>query len=204
VLPYLAAKLVAELPVGAVYPALFGALLYPAAGLQGGVARVSKFMAILTLESFTSSAFGMVVSAAVPSAQAALAVGPAAMVVNIVFGGQFTSDETIPLLLRWLPRASLIKQAFAGLAVNEFRGLVFSASAPGDTATGEQALRRLGLEHGTVRAALAKQGLILATNWGLTYAILLRRRPRFAPMEEGVTIVELAAAGRTAGQQCQS
>ncbi len=30
--------------------------------------------------------------------------------------------KTVPLPLRWLPRASLIKQSFEALCVNEFRG----------------------------------------------------------------------------------
>lgn len=224
VAPYFAAKLAAELPVGAIFPALFGALLYPAAGLQQGAGRIARFLGILTLESFSSSAFGMVVSALVPSTKAALAAGPALMVINIVFGGarlctaKKTSSDKLPPLprpihirrnntgaplaarrcpradsqlslqqqpfLRFLPRVSLIKQAFEALAVNEFRGLSFDAPLPGDTATGEVALRRLGFEQSTVHAALRAQSLILLGEWGLTYLVLLRRKPRFAPMEE--------------------
>jgi hypothetical protein len=55
---------------------------------------------------------------------------------------------------------------------------------PGDTATGEVALRRLGFEQSTVHAAVRAQSLILLGEWGLTYLVLLRRKPRFAPMEE--------------------
>ena len=39
VAPYFGAKLVAESPVGAIFPLLFGALLYPASGLHPGMNR---------------------------------------------------------------------------------------------------------------------------------------------------------------------
>jgi hypothetical protein len=41
-LPYLGAKLAAELPVGALFPALFGALVYPATGLNAKPARCAR------------------------------------------------------------------------------------------------------------------------------------------------------------------
>ena len=39
VAPYFAAKLLAESPVSAVFPLIFGALLYPAAGLHPKLSR---------------------------------------------------------------------------------------------------------------------------------------------------------------------
>ena len=53
------------------------------------------------------------------------------------------NSSGVPRVLRWLPRASLIKHAFEALCVNEFRGLEFEASEPkaaGDARTGEQVL----------------------------------------------------------------
>ena len=39
VAPYFGAKLLAESPIGAVFPLIFGALLYPAAGLHPKLSR---------------------------------------------------------------------------------------------------------------------------------------------------------------------
>ena len=39
VAPYLVSKLAAELPVGALFPALFSSIVYPAAGLRPTLAR---------------------------------------------------------------------------------------------------------------------------------------------------------------------
>ena len=55
--------------------------------------------------------------------------------------GYYVNSSSVPKLLRWLPKASLIKHAFEALCVNEFRGLNFEPSArksSGDALTGEQ------------------------------------------------------------------
>lgn len=49
--------------------------------------RFLKFLGILTLESFCSSALGLAVGAVAPSTDAAVAIGPAVMLVWIIFGG---------------------------------------------------------------------------------------------------------------------
>lgn len=46
---------------------------------------------ILTLESFTAQALGLAVGSFAPSTEAALAIGPAVMVVWIVFGGYYAN-----------------------------------------------------------------------------------------------------------------
>ena len=48
-LPYLAAKLLAELPVGAFFPLCFGAVVYPMAGLHPTLGRFARFAALITL-----------------------------------------------------------------------------------------------------------------------------------------------------------
>ena len=55
VLPYLAAKLVAELPVGAFFPLAFGAVAYPMTGLHPTLDRFGTFCGVVVLESFTSA-----------------------------------------------------------------------------------------------------------------------------------------------------
>lgn len=50
--------------------------------------RFARFLGILTLESFVSSSIGLSVGALAPSPDAAQAIGPAVMVIFIVFGGK--------------------------------------------------------------------------------------------------------------------
>ncbi|GAB4820462.1 hypothetical protein N2152v2_007508 [Parachlorella kessleri] len=110
-LPYLLSKLAAELPISAVFPAIFASAVYPATGLHPKVTRFGRFLGLLVLESFTSSALGLAVGAAAPSTEAALAVGPAVILVSIVFGGLFVNEQGVPSWLAWVPKTSLIKQA---------------------------------------------------------------------------------------------
>ena len=103
--------------------------------------RFATFLGILTLESFTSSSLGLAVGAVAPSPDAAQAIGPGVMVLFIVFGGFYVNSATVPRVLRWVPRASLIQHAFRGLCVNEFRGMEFQPSKPGakgEATTGEE------------------------------------------------------------------
>lgn len=58
--------------------------------------RFLKFLGILTLESFCSSALGLAVGAVAPSTDAAVAIGPAVMLVWIIFGGYYCNTENIP------------------------------------------------------------------------------------------------------------
>lgn len=54
VAPYFGAKLIAESPIGAVFPLLFGALLYPSTGLHPKASR-SGFTPSLPLKFIFSS-----------------------------------------------------------------------------------------------------------------------------------------------------
>ena len=67
VAPYLASKLTAELPISAAFPLAFGCIVYPLTGLQPGLGRFMRFLSIVTLESFASSALGLTVGSVAPS-----------------------------------------------------------------------------------------------------------------------------------------
>lgn len=60
---------------------------------------------------------------------------------RIFYAGYYVNSNTVPKVLRWVPRTSLIKYAFEALSVNEFKGLEFQPSLPasaGDALEGEQ------------------------------------------------------------------
>ena len=144
--------------------------------------RFAKFLGILTLESFSAQALGLAVGAAAPSTEAALAIGPAVILISIVFGGLFINEASTPRALRWLPHTSLIKQAFSGMCVNEFAGLAFEAGPGrqgGGEATGEAVLDRLSFGGASVRGSQVAQGRILAIYYWATFTVLKARKPRF-------------------------
>nr|GEV63616.1 ABC transporter G family member 7 isoform X2 [Tanacetum cinerariifolium] len=95
------------------------------ARLHPTLSRFGKFSGIVTAESFAASAMGLTVGAMVPTTEAALALGPSLMTVFIVFGGYYVNADNTPIIFRWIPRVSLIRWAFQGLCINEFKGLGF-------------------------------------------------------------------------------
>lgn len=133
------------------------------------------------LETLSSTGLGMAVGAAAPSTDAALVLGPAIMLVFVVFGGLYTNQGDVPRWLRWVPNTSAIKAGYDTLCKNEFAGLELEAEGPGGFRTGEEVLERQGFS-GTAAASLTQQGRILLFYWWLTLCILRADKPRFQPM----------------------
>ncbi|KAI5401289.1 variant 3, ABC transporter G member 7 [Lathyrus oleraceus] len=181
--PYLFSKLLAEIPIGAAFPLMFGAVLYPMARLHPTLMRFGKFCGIVTAESFAASAMGLTVGAMVPTTEAAMAVGPSLMTVFIVFGGYYVNPENTPIIFRWIPSVSLIRWAFQGLCINEFRGLQFDHQHSFDIQTGEQALERLSFGKTTIRDTLAAQNRILLFWYCTTYLLLEKNKPKYQQLE---------------------
>uniref|UniRef100_A0ACD5TRZ8 Uncharacterized protein n=1 Tax=Avena sativa TaxID=4498 RepID=A0ACD5TRZ8_AVESA len=177
--PYLSSKLLAEIPIGAAFPLIFGSILYPMAKLHPTFSRFAKFCGIVTVESFAASAMGLTVGAIAPTTEAAMALGPSLMTVFIVFGGYYVNADNTPIIFRWIPKASLIRWAFQGLSINEFKGLQFEQQHSYDIQTGEQALERFSLGGIRITDTLAAQGRILLFWYWMTYLLLKKNRPRY-------------------------
>uniref|UniRef100_A0A0E0JDG4 ABC transporter domain-containing protein n=1 Tax=Oryza punctata TaxID=4537 RepID=A0A0E0JDG4_ORYPU len=177
--PYLSSKLLAEIPIGAAFPLIFGSILYPMAKLHPTFSRFAKFCGIVTIESFAASAMGLTVGAMAPTTEAAMALGPSLMTVFIVFGGYYVNPDNTPVIFRWIPKVSLIRWAFQGLCINEFKGLQFEQQHSYDIQTGEQALERFSLGGIRIADTLVAQGRILMFWYWLTYLLLKKNRPKY-------------------------
>ncbi|MQM02984.1 hypothetical protein Taro_035758 [Colocasia esculenta] len=141
--------------------------------------RFAKFCGIVTAESFAASAMGLTVGAMVPTSEAAMALGPSLMTVFIVFGGYYVNAENTPLIFRWIPSVSLIRWAFQGICINEFRGLQFDHQHSFDIQTGEQALERLSFGGSRIRDTVVAQGRILLFWYWTTYLLLEKNKPKY-------------------------
>ncbi|KAK9223106.1 hypothetical protein WN944_011548 [Citrus x changshan-huyou] len=181
--PYLLSKLIAEIPVGAAFPLMFGAVLYPMAHLHPTLSRFGKFCGIVTVESFAASAMGLTVGAMVPTTEAAMAVGPSLMTVFIVFGGYYVNADNTPIIFRWIPQVSLIRWAFQGLCINEFLGLQFDHQHSFDIQTGEQALERLSFGGSRISDTVMAQSRILLFWYCTTYLLLEKKKPKYQQLE---------------------
>ncbi|PIN10171.1 Transporter, ABC superfamily (Breast cancer resistance protein) [Handroanthus impetiginosus] len=181
--PYLLSKLLAEIPVGAAFPLLFGTILYPMTRLHPTMSRFGKFCGIVTTESFAASAMGLTVGAMVPTTEAAMALGPSLMTVFIVFGGYYVNADNTPIIFRWIPRVSLIRWAFQGLCINEFSGLKFDHQNSFDIESGEQALERLSLGGSQIKDTVIAQSRILLFWYYTTYLLLEKNKPKYQQLE---------------------
>lgn len=182
--PYLLSKLLAEIPIGASFPLLFGAILYPMARLHPTISRFGKFCGIVTVESFAASAMGLTVGAMVPTTEAAMALGPSLMTVFIVFGGYYMNAENTPVVFCWIPQVSLIRWAFQGLCINEFSGLQFDHQQPFDVQSGEQVLERLSFGGSNIRETVIAQSRILLFWYYTTYLLLEKNKPKYQTLEQ--------------------
>jgi hypothetical protein len=150
-------------------------------GLNPQPGKFRNFLMTLVLEGFASGALGLLLGAAAPTTDVALAMFPPILVLMIIFNGFNLAEENTPKVLRWLPKASFIRWCSEGLAVNEFTGLTFSCEGSrGPCAqTGEQALERVSFQKSTVRHAAMMQSRIIGACYGLTLLMLQRNRPKF-------------------------
>ncbi|KAJ0094726.1 hypothetical protein Patl1_15255 [Pistacia atlantica] len=194
--PYLLSKLIAEIPVGAAFPLMFGAVLYPMARLHPSLSRFGRFCGIVTVESFAASAMGLTVGAMVPTTEAAMAVGPSLMTVFIVFGGYYVNAENTPIIFRWIPRVSLIRWAFQGLFAS-MNLVVFNliirihSTFKQENRLGEatnlsvlsKALERLSFGGSRIRDTVMAQSRILLFWYCTTYLLLEKNKPKYQQLE---------------------
>lgn len=177
--PYLLSKLIAEIPVGASFPLVFGTILYPMAGLNPALVRFGQFCGIIMTEAFAASAMGLTVGAMAPTTEAAMALGPSLMTVFIVFGGYYVNSENIPTVFRWIPHVSLIRWAFQALCLNEFKGLKFEHQNSYDLQTGEQVLERMSFGKSSIKETVVQEGRILLFWYWMSYVLLKKNKPKF-------------------------
>ncbi|TMW93946.1 hypothetical protein EJD97_010967 [Solanum chilense] len=189
--PYLLSKLIAEIPVGAAFPLLFGGILYPMARLHPTISRFGKFCGIVTVESFAASAMGLTVGATVPTTEAALALGPSLMTVFIVFGGYYVNSDNTPIIFQWIPRVSLIRWAFQGLSINEFSGLQFEHQKTSDVQSGEQVLERLSFGGSQIGDTIIAQSRILMFWYYTTYLLLEKNKPKYQRLEPPLRLKDI-------------
>eukprot|EP00457_Paulinella_chromatophora_P003788 gb/GEZN01003796.1/.p1 GENE.gb/GEZN01003796.1/~~gb/GEZN01003796.1/.p1 ORF type:complete len:650 (-),score=75.04 gb/GEZN01003796.1/:106-2055(-) len=171
--PYLLSKIFSDLPIASAFPLVLGMIVYPCAGLQPLRLPFLRFSSLLTLQSLASASLGLAFGSMFPL-EPALEAGKATMMISIIFGGFYFSNQTLPSALRWLSEISLVKKGFEGLLVNEFEGLCFEGLP---FTTGEQVLQHINVPSSALPAAFSRGCLILVVNYSLTYLSLKYNQP---------------------------
>eukprot|EP00529_Nitzschia_sp_RCC80_P009928 CAMPEP_0113481860 /NCGR_PEP_ID=MMETSP0014_2-20120614/22624_1 /TAXON_ID=2857 /ORGANISM="Nitzschia sp." /LENGTH=777 /DNA_ID=CAMNT_0000375365 /DNA_START=288 /DNA_END=2621 /DNA_ORIENTATION=- /assembly_acc=CAM_ASM_000159 len=186
-LPYFVGKAISEIPLTVFLNSVFGFIVSALTGINGTWEKLRRFLGITSMNTLSGQAAGLMLGSVAPSQDAALAMFPAVMVLNIIFDGKNISQESTPWFLRWLPKVGLIRWGFEGLCLNEFEGLEFETKGPrrGPVArNGVEALSRFGLGDNTVADVLKTQLMLISGSWFLSYLGLTLSRQKFQCMEE--------------------
>jgi len=175
----------AELPLNLVSPLVFGCVVYWLVGLNDSPGRFFTFLVILLLIGFAAIGLGMLIAAATPNQDAAQAAAPIVVVLMILFGGFYINVDSLPDALAWIQYLSIMRWAFMGLAVNQFKGETFSCKdvdvEAGDTCvrTGDETIRRLSFGGETAYQAMgALLALMVAFN-ALAYIALRIKKKKY-------------------------
>ncbi|KAL3923923.1 MAG: hypothetical protein SGILL_001357 [Bacillariaceae sp.] len=103
-LPYFVGKAISEIPLTALFNSMFGVLVSFMTGLNSTFDKLKRFVGLNSLHGLTGQSAGLMIGAIAPTQDAALALFPAIMVLNIIFDGKNISEENTPVFLRWLPK----------------------------------------------------------------------------------------------------
>ena len=109
-LSYFCAKYLVEMPLNVVPCTVFTCILYWIVGLNPNT--FGYFLLIMMLEALTAVSLGLAVSALMPSLDSALAVGPPAMLIGVLFGGFYINVDSLPIVANWIPYLSFLKWTF--------------------------------------------------------------------------------------------
>jgi hypothetical protein len=146
--------------------------------------QIGKFAAFAgnnVVGTLSANALGMAVGSVAPTTEAALVLGPAAMLVFIVFGGVYTNPDDMAKWLKWLPNTSGIKCGYDALCKNELQDLPLEPEGPSSFRNGNEVLVARGFT-GSVLSSTLQQGRIMLTHWWITYCVLKAKKPKFQPM----------------------
>ncbi|KAJ3220186.1 ATP-binding cassette sub- G member 2 [Dinochytrium kinnereticum] len=121
------AKFVATVPLTIVGALLLGIPIYWMIGLQ-------------------TMSMGLMIGSGVKNVRIGQIVGPLAIVLFLIFGGNFLNLDSVPIVFKWIQWVSLITYSNKALAQNEFKGLTFECNRPGNCLTnGEDILANFAL-----------------------------------------------------------
>ena len=155
---YAFSKIFAELPLQVLFPSVFAACVYWVTGLRSDLTAFGIFLATCVLVANTAQSYGLFVTAAISSVQAAMSIVPITVMPFFLTGGLMANTERLTPWLGWLSYISFIRRGFIALMRNEFAGRE-NFSCPLDNGpcifpTGDSVLRFYGFETETIGAQM--------------------------------------------------
>lgn len=122
---YFTAKVLWDQLLLRVLPALaLGASTYHLAGLREGTDHFLLYLALVTMLSMNCGCVAYMMGACSPNPAVATFGGAMAVLIYLLFGGLFVSNQAIPHYMQWIQFLTPIYYAYEAMAVNEFDGTV--------------------------------------------------------------------------------
>nr|XP_034308874.1 protein white-like [Crassostrea gigas]XP_034308875.1 protein white-like [Crassostrea gigas] len=103
---YYLSKIIVEIPIHVINPAIFMSILYWMSGLVYDNVEFWTAIGIAVLVANAAAGFGYVISAGAPSITAALALAPLLLMPLMMNGGFFLNNRTVPVYFLWLKYSS--------------------------------------------------------------------------------------------------
>ena len=194
ILPYYCANWICRVPLDVVPQLAVSAVQYYLAGLRPEPNYFAIFFCILLLEAQCAVALGMLISALLPSVEAAPQLAPLVVILFLTFSGYFLNEDSIPDWIGWIKYISFIRYAFQGLMINEFKDASFDCNYSDGTLSptcmdGNAFLRRMNFHNYSVQMNIVLLVVIAVAFNFLAYVVLVLRRPHFLKLASVVSAV---------------
>ena len=119
---YFFSKMVIEIPLSSIFPALYVGVAYYICGFNSGVDHFFKAVCMGMLVSLSAVIWGMLFGTLIKSEEKAVMLGPMLFVPFFLFAGLFSNIGNIFVVLRVFEYISPLRYAFEFLIRNEFEG----------------------------------------------------------------------------------
>ncbi|KAK9761247.1 hypothetical protein K7432_013979 [Basidiobolus ranarum] len=149
------AKLISEIPLLFISTIIFNTIVYFLVHLRYDMSKYFLYMAANLFQVLAALGFGLTIGSGVEAVRRGHVIAAVIITTLILFGGGVLNNHDIPSVFIWIRYISFIGYLTQAFSVNEFTGLQFSCLEEGAEAavcfhTGEQALRRYGLDMFTI------------------------------------------------------
>lgn len=151
-IPYGVSKILAEVPVNAIFPVIFSLIVYWMIGLREGADHVFLFIFNAVLIGTVSYLFGFAASTVFSRAELALAFVPLVILPLGIVAGLFANTERLDPDWMWLSYLSFPRFSYIWFCDNDFRGreLCSTKGMPGSKCLyqdGNDFLRQQGFDN---------------------------------------------------------
>eukprot|EP01121_Diplochlamys_sp_Union-15-3_P020262 TRINITY_DN7866_c0_g1_i1.p1 TRINITY_DN7866_c0_g1~~TRINITY_DN7866_c0_g1_i1.p1 ORF type:complete len:548 (+),score=68.82 TRINITY_DN7866_c0_g1_i1:184-1644(+) len=125
---YFLAKTLTDIPFDFIFPVIFVIISYWMIGLRKQFERFLIFLVVVLVTTFTSSGFGLMLSACVKDLRTALTLSTVTFLIIMLLAGFYVMIHHMPVWIRWTHYLAYLKYGLDALVLNEFEHRHFNSS----------------------------------------------------------------------------